>query len=163
MRLVLFFLILFLSQGLLSALPAPLPAPDLFLLAMLVLMGRFQAWQLVLLGYAIGLLQDIVGHGVLGLHAFGLAAAALAAAFAQRQISQRGIFARSLIVTVALCGKWLAIAPLLVWQTGSLVVLLSALQVAPIELVFTLLLSFFILPWGEKLMERTLLLREDAL
>lgn len=143
--------------------PAPLPAPDLFLLALLVLLGRLGAWQLVLLGYAIGLLQDIVGHGILGLHAFGLAAAALAASFARMQISQRGIFAQTLIVTVALCAKWLAIAPLLVWQTGSLVVLPAALQVAFIELVFTLLLSFIILPWGEKLIERSLLMREDAL
>ena len=60
MRLVLFYLVLLVPQGFLSALLAPVPAPDLFLLAALTLLWRVQPWQLVLVAYGIGILQDML-------------------------------------------------------------------------------------------------------
>lgn len=163
MRLFLFYFLLFIIQGFLGTLLAPWPAPDLFLLAMLTLIWRFQAWQLVVAGYAIGLLQDVIGHGEWGIHAFGLAGAAMAASVLKAQLSQRGTFTRSLLFLAAFVGKWLAITPLLLWQTGTLSSLGGILRVMPVELFFTLLASLVIIPWGDALMERTLLVRRNDL
>lgn len=135
---------------------APLPAPDFFLLGMVVLVWRLKPWQLVLIAYAMGLLQDIMGHGILGIHALSLAAAALGAVLIWLQLSQSDIFARTLIVTAALFAKWLAIAPLLVWQTGILESLLDILRIAPLEMSFSLLASFVVIPWGISLFRQTL-------
>jgi len=66
MRLLLFYLVLVIAQGFLAALMTPLPTPDLFMIAVLTLLWRIQPWQLVLLAYAVGLLQDLMGAGVLG-------------------------------------------------------------------------------------------------
>jgi rod shape-determining protein MreD len=163
MRLFFFYVLLLLIQGFLGTLLAPLAAPDLFLLAMMTLIWRFQAWQLVLAAYGIGLLQDVMGHGEWGIHAFGLAGAAMAASLLKAQLSQRGTFTRSLLFLAAFVGKWLAITPLLLWQTGTLGSLEGILRVMPVELFFTLLASLVIIPWGDALMERTLLVRRNDL
>lgn len=163
MRLLVFYLFLFLMQTFWSAWLAPYPAPDLFLLAMLTLLWRIPGWQLVLIGYGAGLLQDIVGHGYLGLHALGVAGGAMGALVVRSQLSQTSWLERSLAVLAAVVGKWLAIAPLLVWQTGTLSSLGSALSIVPLEAVFTLLFAFWLLPWADALMERTQLLRKELL
>lgn len=150
-------------QGFWDALLAPLPAPDLFLLGMVVLVWRVPPWQLVLIAYGIGLLQDIIGHGILGLHALGLAAAALGAILVWAQLRQSGIYARTFVVLGALAAKWLAITPLLIWQTGILESALDVLRVAPIEAVLTLLLSFLIFPWGMSLFKPVLLMERESL
>src|SRR5690606_194101 len=98
MRLVLFYLVLLVSQGFLSALLAPVPAPDLFLLAALTLLWRVQPWQLVLVAYVIGILQDVIGQGVLGMHAMALAGGALAATFVRAQLTNSGALERLLVV-----------------------------------------------------------------
>jgi rod shape-determining protein MreD len=161
MRLFVFYFILLLAQGFLGTLLAPLPAPDLFLLAMMTLVWRVQAWQLVLVGYGVGLLQDVIGHGEWGIHAFGLAGAALVTSIVKAQLSQRGLFTRSLLFLAAFVGKWLAITPLVLWQTGTVSSLGGILKVMPVELLFTLLASLVIIPWGDALMERTLLTRRN--
>lgn len=163
MRLFFFYFLLLLIQGFLSTLLAPLAAPDLFLLAMMTLIWRFQAWQLVLAGYCLGLLQDVIGHGEWGIHAFGLAGAAMVASLLKAQLSQRGAFTRSLLFMAAFAGKWLAITPLLLWQTGTVSSFEGILRVMPVELFFTLLASLVVLPWGDALMERTLLVRRNDL
>jgi hypothetical protein len=152
-RLFLFYFLLLLIQGFLAALLAPWPAPDLFLLAMLTLIWRLQAWQLVLAGYGIGLLQD----------AFGLAGAAMVCSLLRAQLSQRGLFTRSLLFLAAFVGKWLAITPLVMWQTGTVGSLEGILRVIPTELFFTLMASLIVIPWGDALMERTLLVRRNEL
>jgi rod shape-determining protein MreD len=163
MRLFFFYFLLLLIQGFLGTLLAPLPAPDLFLLAMMTLIWRFQPWQLVLVGYGIGLLQDVVGHGEWGIHAFGLAGAAMTASLLKAQLSQRGTFTRSLLFLAAFVGKWLAITPLLLWQTGTVSSIEGIFRVMPVELFFTLLASLVVIPWGHALMERTLLVRRNDL
>jgi rod shape-determining protein MreD len=163
MRLFFFYLALLLIQGFLSALLAPLPASDLFLLAMMTLIWRLQPWQLVLAGFGIGLLQDVIGHGEWGVHAFGLAGAAMAVSLLRAQLGQKGIFTRSVLFLAAFVGKWLAITPLVLWQTGTTSSLSGILQVIPVEFFFTLLASLIIVPWGDALMERTLLVRRNDL
>jgi rod shape-determining protein MreD len=163
MRLFFFYFLLLLIQGFLGTLLAPWPAPDLFLLALMTLIWRFQAWQLVLAGYGIGLLQDIIGHGEWGVHAFGLAGAALVTSLVKAQLSQRGLFTRSLLFLAAFAGKWLAVTPLVLWQTGTMSSLEGILRIMPIELFFTLLAGLIIIPWGDALIERTLLVRRNDL
>lgn len=163
MRLVVFYLFLFLAQSFWGAWLAPYPAPDLFLIAMLTLLWRVAAWQLVLIGYGIGLIQDIFGYGPLGLHALGLAGGAMAAIITRAQLSQSSWLERGLAVLAALLGKWLALAPLVIWQSGTVYALRGVLEVLPLETAFTLLVAFWFLPWGEALMERSRLLRKELL
>ncbi|MGL4611854.1 MAG: rod shape-determining protein MreD [Trueperaceae bacterium] len=160
-RLFVFYFLLLVIQGFLGALLAPWPAPDLFLLALMTLMWRLQAWQLVLAGYGIGLFQDLIGHGEWGIHAFGLAGAAMVTSLLRAQLSQRGLLTRSLLFAAAFLGKWLAITPFVLWQTGTVSSLESILEVMPTEFFLTLLASLIVLPWGDALMERTLLVRRN--
>ncbi len=163
MRLLLFYLLLVLGQGFLSALLSPLPAPDLFLLALLTLVGRLSPWQLIAAAFGIGLLQDLIGHGVLGLHAFALATAAMVTLLVSEQFSQGGFFERlSKIVTAAL-GKWLALTLLVVWLSGSFGGLGQLPWVALFDTLFTLIVGLWLLPWAEALYERTAVLRKELL
>lgn len=158
MRFTLFYLALVLAQSFFGVLLAPLPAPDLFLLGVVILVWRLKPWQLVLVAYAVGLVQDIMGHGVLGIHALGLAAAALGAVLVWLQLRQSGLYARTFIVLGAVFAKWLAIIPLLIWQTGQTRAALDVLRIAPLEIVFTLLVALVVLPWGMSLFKRNLLI-----
>ena len=163
MRLALFYLFLLFMQSFWGAWLAPYPAPDLFLIGVLTLLWRIAPWQFVLVAYGVGLLQDLLGSGYLGLHALGLAGGAMAALIVRSQLSQTSFFERSLAVLAAVAGKWLAVAPLLVWQSGTFYVLRGALDVFPVEALFTLLFALWLLPWAEALMERTRILRKELL
>lgn len=163
MRLVIFYLLLIFLQSLLGALFVVVAPPDLFLIAILTLVWRLPPWQLVIIGFGAGLLQDLLGAGFLGLHALGLAGGMLAALFVRAQLSQVGIFERALTILGAVAGKWLVIAPLLVWQTGTWQALGEALDVAQQEAVLTLLIGLFLLPWAEALMERARFLQKELL
>jgi rod shape-determining protein MreD len=162
-RLVLFYLVLVVAQGFLSALLAPLPGPDLFLIGVLTLLYRLPAWQLVLVGYGAGLLQDVIGHGALGVHALGLAGAALVASAVRAQLSQQGFLERSLAVLAAVAGKWLVIGVLLVWLSGGPVTLAVAAAVAALDVAFTVAAASLLLPWGFALLARTRLLQRELL
>lgn len=154
MRLVAFYLLMLVAQGFLSAVLSPLPAPDLFLVAVLSLMWRLAPWQLVLAGFGIGLLQDITGHGTLGLHAFGLAGAAMAASFMRQQLSQSGMIEQMLTVLAALAGKWIVMAGMLVWITGSWTSLASLPAVLLFDSSFTLAAGTWLLGWVQQLVSR---------
>lgn len=158
-----FYLLLVLGQGLTSALLSPLPAPDLFLLGMLTLLGRLAPWQFVAAAYGIGLLQDLIGNGVLGVHAFALAAAAMAALVVTAQLSQVGGLQRLLTLLAAVAGKWLAMAALVVWLSGTFESLVSLPAVAAFDLGFTLIVGMWLLPWADALFERTAVLRKELL
>jgi rod shape-determining protein MreD len=162
-RLVLFYLVLVVAQGFLSALLAPLPGPDLFLIGVLTLLYRLPAWQLVLVGYGAGLLQDVIGHGALGVHALGLAGAAFVASAVRAQLSQQGFLERSLAVLAAVAGKWLVIGVLLVWLSGGPVTLPVAAAVAALDVAFTVAAAGLLLPWGFALLARTRMLQRELL
>ena len=163
MRLALFYLLIFFSQSFWGAWFAPLPAPDLFLLAVLTLLWRVSPWQLVLIGYGIGLLQDALSGGNFGLHALGLAGGAMGALLVRSQITQKSFLERSMAVLLAVAGKWLTVIPLLVWQSGNWTPLRGVLDVFPAEALFTILFALLLLPWGEALMERDRVLRKELL
>ncbi len=165
MRLISFYLVLLVAQGYLAALMAPAPPPDLFLIGVLTLLWRVQPWQLVLVGYGIGLLQDLMslGNGALGLHAFSLAAAALVASMVRAQLTQSGVFERMLVILTAEAGKWLALVPLLVWLSGTVESVTGVLAVASIEAALTVAAGALLLPWGTALLQRSRLLRKELL
>lgn len=163
MRVLVFYLLLLLTQGFLGALMSPLPSPDLFLVAVLTLMWRVTPWQLVLIGYGVGLLQDIVGHGVLGLHAFSLAGSALVASFLRAQLSQSGVFERLLVVLAAVAGKWLVMSGMVLWLSGSFDALGRVPLVVIFDAAFTLFVSVWMLPWADALFERASVLRKELL
>ncbi|HLR46597.1 MAG TPA: hypothetical protein VK092_05505 [Deinococcales bacterium] len=138
MRLAAFYILLLVFQGLLSSVLAPLPAPDLFLIAVLTLLPRLAPWQLVLAAYGIGLLQDLSGHGTPGLHALALAGGAMAATAISNVLSQSGFAERILTLVAGLAGKWFVMAGLLVWLTGEWSSLGSLPATVLFDSVFTL-------------------------
>jgi len=163
MRLVFFYLILLVAQGFISALLAPLPAPDLFLLAVLTLLWRVKPWQLVLLGYGVGFIQDLVGGGVLGSHALALAAAALVASLVRAQLSNTGVLERALVVFVAGLGKWVVMAAMLIWLTGGELGYGRLGAVALVESALTVAAGLLVLPWGAALLQRSRILQKELL
>ncbi|HRN19049.1 MAG: rod shape-determining protein MreD [Trueperaceae bacterium] len=163
MRLVLFYLILIVAQGFFAALLAPIPAPDFFLLAVLTLLWRIQPWQLVLVAYGVGLLQDVIGSGVLGTHAFALAAAALAGSMVRAQLSNAGVLERMLVVFVASMGKWVVMAGVVFWLSGSVGRWGAVGGVALVESVLTVAAGLLVLPWGSALLERSRVLQKELL
>lgn len=163
MRIAAFYLVLFAGQGLLSATFGTLPAPDLFLIAMLTLLGRVVPWQLVLVAYGVGLLQDVTGFGVLGVHALSLAAAALAATVVRMQLSGSGLLERMVILVGAQAGKWVVAAALLLWLSGTPEDPAMLLAVAVTETVLTAALGLLILPLGDSLLDRTKMLPKELL
>ena len=163
MRLVLFYVVLVGAQGFAGALMAPVPPPDLFLIGVLTLLYRLPAWQLVLLGYGAGLLQDMIGHGALGVHALGLAGAALVASTVRAQLSQEGNFERALAVLAAVGSKWVVMGVLLLWLSGGAPNWGSVATVAALDAAFTVAASLVLLPWGFALLERRQALRREPL
>jgi rod shape-determining protein MreD len=163
MRLVLFYLILMVAQGFLSALLAPVPPPDLFLLAVLTLLWRVQPWQLVLVAYGVGLIQDLAGHGLLGMHAFALAGAALVASFLRAQLSNAGILERMLVVFVATAGKWVVLAGVLLWLADTPLGFGRVAAVAVVEGALTVAAGLLVLPWSAALLERSRVLQKELL
>lgn len=163
MRLAAFYLLLLAGQGFLSALSGTFPAPDLFLVALLTWMGRMPAWGLVAAGYGVGLLQDLVGFGPLGLHAIGLAGAALLASAVRAQLTGSGLPERLLQALAACVGKWLVMAVVLVWLSGPPAEPLTLLAVAVTETVLTVATAALLLPWAERLLDRSRVLRKELL
>ena len=151
MRLAAFYILLLVFQGLLTAVMAPLPAPDLFLIAVLTLLPRMNPWQLVLAAYGVGLLQDLSGHGVLGWHALALAGGAMAAAAVTRLLSQSGVMERILVLLAGLAGKWLVMAGMLVWLSGSWGSLGTLPATLLFDSVFTLAVGIWLLGLAENL------------
>lgn len=163
MRLVAFYLSLLAGQGFLSAFFGTLPAPDLFLVAVLTLLWRLAPWQLVLAGYGIGLVQDLVGYGTLGLHAIGLASAALVASALRQQLSGSGQLERLIVILSACAGKWVVSGLLLVWLSGTPEAPLSLLAVVVTETALTVAAAMMLLPFADSLMERSKVLRKELL
>ncbi len=158
-----FYLVLVVAQGFAGALMAPVPPPDLFLVAVLTLLYRLPAWQLVLFGYGAGLLQDLIGQGALGVHALGLAGAALVASTVRSLLSQEGFLERGLAVLTAVVGKWAVIAVLLLWLSGGRYEWGSVAAVAAIDAALTVAAAMLLLPWGLALLARTKALRKELL
>ena len=63
----------------------------------------------------------------------------------------------------AMAGKWVVVALLLVWLSGSPESLLGTAAVFAVETTFTVLAAALLLPWAEALIQRTALLRKELL
>lgn len=104
-----YFVLLIVAQGFLGRLLEPLriAPPDLFLLTGAALAWRWRPVGALLGAYVVGLLQDVLGSGVLGLHAAGLAGAALLVLAVRRWLPGGGWRRLVLTVAAALLGQWL--------------------------------------------------------
>lgn len=129
-------------QGLLSRLAdgAGIPTPDLFLLT-----GAALAWRLpptwALLGaYGVGLGQDLLGSGMVGLHASGVAGGALLVLLVRRYFADSGVVQATLTVLVAVVGEWLAFLILTYWLRSELVTVAMLTRTVPLVFLGTLLL-----------------------
>ncbi len=141
LRAVVYAALLIAAQGLLSRLAdsASIAAPDLFLLTAVALAWRMApAWALVA-AYGVGLGQDLLGGGVLGLHAAGLAGAVLLVLLIRRYVADSGPVQIVLSVIVAVAGEWLTFAALAYWLRSDLITVNLLLTTIPSLLLGTLL------------------------
>ncbi len=104
-------------QSLLSPLLTPYPPADLFSLAALTFMGRFRLPAVLLVAYALGLVQDAVGSGQLGLHALGLAAGVFGGSLAAPRTAflHAGLARKAIVLCLAWSCKWLTFTLLLTY------------------------------------------------
>ncbi|MFC6659510.1 Rod shape-determining protein MreD [Deinococcus multiflagellatus] len=134
-------LLLLLVQGVLSRLgdAAGLSAPDLFLLTGAALAWRLKpAWALAG-AYSAGLIQDLLGGGVLGLHAAGVMGGALLVLGVRRYMADSGPLQAVFTVLLAVAGQWLMFLLLTYWLRSTLVTLDLLRGALPTLLLGTLL------------------------
>ncbi|MDV6374653.1 rod shape-determining protein MreD [Deinococcus arenicola] len=142
-RAVVYAALLIAAQGALSRLADAwgVAAPDLFLLTAVALAWRLPPAQALLAAYGVGLGQDLLGGGVLGLHAAGLAGAALWVVIFRRSISDSGPLQNVVAVTGAVIGQWLTFGVLAYWLKSDLISVRLLAGTVPVLLLGTLLLS----------------------
>ena len=143
LRAVLYFVLLIGLQGALSSLLTGngITPPNLFLLTGAAYALRLRALPALLAGYGVGLLQDVLGHGLLGLHAAGVAGGVLLLTGLRRFITDSGVFQSILMVGGGVLGQWAAFLILTYWLRGGLVTVDALKHVLPWELLLTLLVS----------------------
>ncbi len=162
LQLGLFYILLLALQGVMSALFSNTPSPDLFLIAAVSVLWHLRPWRSVLFAFCVGLVQDLVGYGYIGFHAIALAGGIFVALFVATQIRQSGIFERLIVVGVALVTKWALFFALVAWLYDRNA-LIEIFRVAPLEIVFTVVLGLIILPLVDALMKRNGILRREFL
>ncbi|WP_229723475.1 rod shape-determining protein MreD [Deinococcus aerolatus] len=140
-RAVLYAALLIATQGLLSRLAdaAGVAAPDLFLLTAMALAWRLGPAPALAAAYGVGLGQDLLGGGVLGLHAAGLAGAVLLALLIRRYVADSGPLQVILSVVGAVVGEWLTFGLLAYWLRSDLITVRVLLTTVPGLLLGTLL------------------------
>ena len=139
MRILLYLLLIVGVQGALTRLlPEKVSPPDLFLLTGVALALRLRPLPALMAGYGIGLVQDILGHGLIGLHAAGVAAGVLFVLGLRKFLSDRGLLQTVVTVTAAVAGQWLAYLAITYWLRGGLVTVTTVSTVLPVVLVLTL-------------------------
>ncbi len=142
MRILLYLLLIVGVQGALTRLlPDRISPPDLFLLTGVALALRLRPLPALMAGYGIGLVQDILGHGLIGLHAAGVAGGVLFVLGLRKFLSDRGLLQTIVTVTVAVAGQWLAYLTITYWLRGGLVTVDTTATVLPVVLILTLLIS----------------------
>jgi rod shape-determining protein MreD len=108
MRLLLALLLTLFLSGLLSALwPQGLMAPDLFLVLALWYVQGSPAYLGLPVAFLLGLLQDLLGYGLVGLHGVGLLFAAYAYYAASRRLTSGEGLTVLFIFSWAFLAKWL--------------------------------------------------------
>ena len=130
-------------QGLLTRLTdaAGIPAPDLFLLTGAGLAWRMRPTWALVAAYGVGLGQDVLGGGTIGLHAAGLAGGALLVLLVRRYFANSGPVQGLLTVLMAVLGQWLAFLLITYWLRSELVTVELLTRTVPLVLLLTLLVS----------------------
>jgi rod shape-determining protein MreD len=137
---ILFFLVILAIQGPLRyLLPPGFGPPDLFLLASLVLAARVKPVWGLLAAYGLGLVQDLVGHGLLGLHAIGLAGAVLLYYGLQRWLGRHTLLQETLGLLAALLGQWGSYLIVAAWLRDGLITPHTLVTIFPLEVLATLI------------------------
>lgn len=144
LMIVAYFVLLIIAQGFLSRLlePIGIAPPDLFLLTGAALAWRWRPVGALLGAFAVGLLQDILGAGVLGLHASGLAGGALLVLAVRRWLPGGGWRRLALTVAAALAGQWLTFTILTYVLRTNLVTVPTLLRVVPMTFLTTFLIGW---------------------
>lgn len=139
-RVLAYALLLIGLQGALTRLlPAQISPPDLFLLTGVALALRLRPLAALLSAYGVGLVQDVLGHGVLGLHAAGVAGGVLLVVLLRTYLTGRGAWQLVATVVAAVAGQWLTFLALTYWLRNGLVTVGTLYGVLPALLITTLL------------------------
>jgi rod shape-determining protein MreD len=145
LRRVVFVLLVIGLQGSIGAvLPTFLSPPDLFLLVALFIATRVPLFLALGIGYAIGLLQDVLGWGLLGFHAAGIMAGVFASSFVRRGLSAETNVNHAAAAFVALLGKWLVFIALNYWTRQGLISLETFVYRFLPEVLLTLAVGPFV-------------------
>nr|WP_221276898.1 Rod shape-determining protein MreD [Deinobacterium chartae] len=138
---MLFFLAIIALQGALEVLlPRGISAPDLFLLTALILAARLPPTWGMLAAYGVGLTQDILGHGLLGLHAAALAGGTLLFYGVRQLLNSNTPLHEAAGIVVAVAGQWATFLILTYWLRSNLVTVSTLTLVLPLHLLLTLLI-----------------------
>lgn len=140
-RLIFVVLLLGLQGSLGAVLPTFLSAPDLFLLVALFVATRVPLFGALCIGYGLGLLQDILGWGLLGFHAAGIMAGVFVSSFVRRGLSAETNVNHAAAALVALLAKWLVFIALNYWTRQGLISLETLFYRFLPEVIFTLLVG----------------------
>lgn len=141
------------AQGLLSRLcdGAGVAPPDLFLLTGAALAWRLRPDLALVAAFGVGLGQDLLGGGLVGLHAAGVMSGALFVLLVRRTVSNSGPIQAMLTVLAAVLGQWAAFLLMTYWLRTDLVTAEVLTRTAPLVFAFTLALSGVwerVIRWG---------------
>lgn len=152
MRAVAFVLIVLALQSALGVLlPSGFTQPDVFLLTALTISARVRPQVALWMAFGIGLLQDVLGQGLIGFHGAGIAAGVFASFFVRRFLSAETNLNHATAVLVAEVAKWLVFVILAYWTRSGLFSSLTLLNIFLPELITTLLIGpliYGLATWG---------------
>lgn len=149
-RYVIFVILILGIQGAIGiVLPAFISPPDLFLLVALFVATRVPLFWALCIGYAIGLLQDILGVGLIGFHAAGIMAGVFVSSFVRRGLSAETSLNHATAAFVALLAKWLVFIALNYWTRQGLISLETLLYRFIPEVLLTLLVGPLVFAWAK--------------
>jgi rod shape-determining protein MreD len=141
-RQIVFVLVMIGVQGLFGVvLPTSVSPPDLFLLVALNLSARVPLFWGLVVGYGIGLLQDILGAGMLGFHAAGLMTGVLVSSVARRGLNAEPNINNATAALLAMMAKWFVFIALNYWTRQNAITVETLLYRFLPEVVMTLLVS----------------------
>lgn len=115
--------------------------PDLFLLLALIFASRLPMNWGMLVAFVIGLFQDALGAGLMGLHATALSGAVYLFYGARVWLSQQTPGRETVCLILALIGQWTVFLFLTYWLRSNLVTVHTLYTVLPSQVVFTLLFT----------------------
>jgi rod shape-determining protein MreD len=141
-RRIIFVLVMLGLQGAIGMfIPIFLSPPDIFLLVALFAAARVPLFWALCIGYSLGLLQDILGAGLIGFHAAGILAGVFTSSFVRRGLSAETSFNHATTAFVALLAKWLVFIALNYWTRQGILSLETLLYRFLPEIALTLLIG----------------------